>query len=247
MPPPPAFEARLESARRLTPSVRELVFERVDGKPMDFEAGQWVNVVLPISSGNGAATIKRSYSIASAPDGSSRFEIAVTRVERGPASTWLHAVSPGAVLPFTGPQGFFTRALPSAAPSLMIATGTGVTPLRSMMLSALAGGSRQPVWLLLGVRREHDLLYEQELHAAVKGSDLVRFEPTLSQPAQEWRGRRGYVQTHVRELWRALESLSPVPPHAYVCGLHRMVASVREVLRTELGAAREQVHSERYD
>lgn len=247
MPPPPAFEARLESARLLTPSVRELVFERLDGKPMAFEAGQWVNVLLPISSENGEAPLKRSYSIASAPDGSSRFEIAVTRVEHGKASTWLHALGPGAVLPFTGPQGFFVRPLESAAPSLMIATGTGVTPLRSMMRSALAVGARQPVWLLLGVRREHDLLYRDELQAAVDACEFVRFEPTLSQPLEGWSGRRGYVQTQVRELWRELESLSPVRPHAYVCGLHRMVASVREILRTELGAAREQVHSERYD
>jgi ferredoxin-NADP reductase len=246
MPPPPAFEARLESARLLTPSVRELVFARVDATPMTFQAGQWVNVVLPIASETGA-TIKRSYSIASAPDQSPRFEIAVTRVEGGPASSWLHAVSPGVVLPFSGPQGFFTRPLDSAAPSLMIATGTGVTPLRSMLRDALAGGSRQPIWLLLGVRREHDLLYASELRAAMDATDLVRFEATLSQPKEDWNGRRGYVQTHVRELWRALESVSSVRPHAYICGLQRMVSSVREVLRTELGAAREQVHSERYD
>jgi ferredoxin-NADP reductase len=247
MPPPPAFEARLQSARLLTPSVRELVFERVDAVPMTFEAGQWVNVMLPIASETGGATIKRSYSIASAPDGSPRFEIAVTRVEGGPASSWLHAVNPGVVLPFSGPQGFFTRPLESAAPSLMIATGTGVTPLRSMLRAALAAGSTQPIWLLLGVRREHDLLYEGELCAAMDATDLVRFEATLSQPKQDWRGRRGYVQTHVRELWRELESVSPVRPHAYVCGLQRMVASVRDVLRTDMGAAREQVHSERYD
>jgi CDP-4-dehydro-6-deoxyglucose reductase len=247
MPPPPAFEARLQSARLLTPSVRELVFERVDGVPMSFESGQWINIVLPIASEIGAPTIKRSYSIASAPDSSSRFEIAVTRVEHGPASSYLHAVAPGVVLPFTGPQGFFTRPIESAAPSLMIATGTGVTPLRSMLRAALAAGSKQPIWLLLGVRREHDLLYESELREAMDSTDLVRFEPTLSQAKEDWGGRRGYVQTHVRELWRALESVSPVRPHAYVCGLQRMVASVREVLRTELGAAREQVHSERYD
>ncbi len=247
MPPPPAFEARLESARLLTPSVRELVFERVDAAPMTFEAGQWVNVMLPIASETGGATIKRSYSIASAPDGSPRFEIAVTRVEGGPASSWLHAVSPGVVLPFSGPQGFFTRPLDSAAPSLMIATGTGVTPLRSMLRAALAVRSRQPIWLLLGVRREHDLLYGGELRAATDATELIRFEATLSQPREDWGGRRGYVQTHVRELWRELESVSPVRPHAYICGLHRMVASAREVLRTDLGAAREQVHSERYD
>lgn len=247
MPPPPAFEARLQSARLLTPSVRELVFERVDGRPMSFEAGQWVNIMLPIASEVGGPTIKRSYSIASAPESSTQFEIAVTRVEHGPASSYLHAASPGIVLPFTGPQGFFTRALESAAPSLMIATGTGVTPLRSMLRAALAAGAKQPIWLLLGVRREHDLLYESELRQAVGCTDLVRFEPTLSQAKEDWGGRRGYVQTHVRELWRALESVSPARPHAYICGLQRMVSSVREILRTELGAAREQVHSERYD
>ncbi len=231
----------------LTPSVRQLTFERVDSAAMAFEAGQWVNVLLPISTAPGASVTKRSYSIASAPDGSSRFEIAVTLVQGGPASSWLHAVSPGVVLPFTGPQGFFTRPVHNAAPSLMIATGTGLTPLRSMMNAALTARSQEPICLLLGVRHEHDLLYGSELRAAAAGNDLVRFEPTLSQPGPDWDGRRGYVQAHVRELWRGLESTSAARPHAYVCGLQRMVSSVRDILRTELGAAREQVHSERYD
>ncbi len=246
MPPPPQFEARLERARLLTPGVRELVFERVDGAPMAFEPGQWVNVLLPIGP-EASVPLKRSYSIASAPEGSPRFEIAVTRVEGGPASTWLHAIAPGVVLRCSGPQGFFTRPLGSAAPSLLIATGTGVTPLRSMMRAALAAGSTQPLWLLLGARHEQDLLYEGELLALRKAAPHVRFEATLSQPGEGWDGRRGYVQTHVRELWSELGGASSAKPHAYVCGLQRMVQSVRELLRTELGAAREQVHSERYD
>ena len=75
MTPPPTFEGRLVRARTLTPSVRELTFERVDGQPMLLEPGQWVSVVLPIAV-EGAASIKRSYSVASAPNGSPRFEIA---------------------------------------------------------------------------------------------------------------------------------------------------------------------------
>jgi sulfite reductase alpha subunit-like flavoprotein len=129
----------------------------------------------------------------------------------------------------------------------MIATGTGVTPLRSMMRAALAARSSQPMWLLLGVRHERDLLYEAEFRDAARALETVRFEPTLSQPQGDWTGRRGYVQTHLRELWAELGRLGSAAPHAYVCGLHRMVGSVREVLRTELGLAREQVHSERYD
>jgi ferredoxin-NADP reductase len=250
MPLPPAFKARLVETRRLAPSVRELAFVRTDGQPMAFEPGQWVNTFLPVR--NGAATppeerLKRSYSIASPPDGTARFEIAVTRVQNGPASTWLHVVEPGVSLTFVGPQGFFTRTPASTAPSLMVATGTGVTPIRSMLRAALAAGSRAPMWVLLGVRHEEDLLYGDEFESIARVHPNVRFEPTLSQPRGSWSGRRGYVQSHVRELWSALGASGAELPHAYVCGLERMVGSVREMLRKEMGLPRQQVHAERYD
>lgn len=246
MPLPPPFEARLVSARALTPSVRELTFERVDGQRMAFEPGQWLNVLLPIATG-GAPDIKRSYSIASPPDGTPRFSIAVTRVQGGPGSTWLHEVEPGAVLPFVGPQGFFTRPVAAPPPSLMVATGTGVTPMRSMLLASMAAGSPSPTVILLGVRHEEDLLYADELAAVAAGHPSVRFEPTLSQPRGPWPGRRGYVQTHVQDLWAELGRLGGGLPHAYVCGLERMVGSVRDLLRKDMGLPRQQVHSERYD
>jgi ferredoxin-NADP reductase len=251
---PPTFEARLARARALTPSVRELVFERVDGQPMDFVPGQWVSAILGVEAPLAEAKpglespMKRSYSIASSPDGSPRFEIAVTHVQNGPGSTRLHTLEPGAVLRFTGPQGFFTRpAQAGAPPSLMIATGTGVTPMRSMLRAAAAQGSRAPFWLVLGVRHEDDLLYVDEFRAAAREHSFFRFEPTLSQPGPGWEGRRGYVQTHVHELWTELAARGDGAPHAYVCGLERMVGSVRDLLRKEMGLPRQQVHSERYD
>jgi CDP-4-dehydro-6-deoxyglucose reductase len=246
MTPPPTFEARLARARMLTPGVRELTFERVDGQPMPLEPGQWVSVVLPVGVAEEAA-IKRSYSVASAPDGSPRFEIALTRVQGGPGSTWLMSLEPGTVLRFIGPQGFFTRAATNASPSLMIATGTGVTPMRSMMRAAIAAGSRVPLWLLFGVRHDVDVVYREEFEAMARDHDFVRFEPSLSQPPEGWAGRRGYVQTHVRELWAELESKGAGAPHAYICGLERMVGSVRELLRKDMGLPRQQVHGERYD
>ncbi|HEY6459498.1 MAG TPA: FAD-dependent oxidoreductase [Polyangiaceae bacterium] len=262
MPLPPSFEARLISVRTLTPSVRELTFERVDGAPLVFEPGQWVNAMMPIALGE-ATELKRSYSIASPPDGTPRFSTAVTRVQAGPGSTWLHDAAPGVSLRFVGPQGFFTRPVASAAPSLMVSTGTGVTPMRSMLLAALAAGSQVPVWILLGVRHEEDLVYADELRAAAAANPFVRFEATLSQPRGPWEGRRGYVQTHVRAMWDELTAsvahvasagnvaaavdASASEPHAYVCGLERMVGSVRELLRKDMGLPRQRVHTERYD
>jgi CDP-4-dehydro-6-deoxyglucose reductase len=241
---PQPFDVRLASARRLTPAVRELTFERVDGQPMAFEPGQWVNLLLPLGE---TGDSKRSYSIASPPDGSPRFDVAVTHVQGGPGSTYLHAVPPGEVLTAVGPQGFFTRPVAGAPPSLMIATGTGVTPMRSMMRAALAGGSRAPMWLLLGVRHEEDAPYAAELSAMAAAHPHVRFETTLSRPGEGWSGRHGYVQTHVPGLWRDLAALGGGTAHAYVCGLERMVGSVRELLRKDLGLPRQQVHGERYD
>lgn len=236
--PPPTFRARLVASRALTPNVKELTFERTDGAPFVFEAGQWVQIVLPT-----AEPLRRSYSIASAPDGA-RFDLAVTLVKDGPGSTYLHAMQHGTELDFTGPQGFFTRPLASAPPSLFVATGTGVTPFRSMMRAAIAAKNDAPMWLLLGVRHEEDILYKDEFEAMAGPS--VRFMVTLSRGREDWSGMRGYVQTHVRPLYEALAAIAP-SPHVYVCGLERMIKAVRDLVRKDMGLPRQQVHSERYD
>ncbi len=241
MPLPPTFDVRLSRARMLTPYVRELVFERADGAAFAFEAGQWVSLALPLEP----EELKRSYSIASRPDGSPRFEVAVTHVDGGPGSTYLHRMEPGASLRAIGPQGFFTRPAGATGPSLFVATGTGVTPLRSMLHDAIARGDTQPLWTLFGVREEGDILYREELDALAREHPHVRVEYTLSRPHAAWTGRRGYVQSHVPELWKELGASGT--PHAYVCGLQRMVGAVRDLLRKEMSVARQQVHSERYD
>lgn len=244
MPPlPPTFEIRLTETRQLSPSVRELAFTRDDGLPFTFEAGQWISLILPLATGE----LRRSYSIASAPAGTPTFHLAVTHVKDGPGSTFLHDLPIGATLRAIGPQGFFTRPLAKAGPSLFMATGTGVTPLRSMMHAAIAAGSTLPMWLVFGVRRQEDLLYVAEFEELARVHPHVRFEPTLSRADDAWSGRRGYVQAHLPELWNELAGLGLGPPHAYVCGLQRMVGAVRDLLRKQMNVPREQVHSERYD
>jgi ferredoxin-NADP reductase len=251
VPLPPTFDARLVRARKLSPSVRELVLERTDGEPFTFEAGQWVSLVLPQDEGD----LRRAYSIASEPNGSPQFDLAVTHVESGPGSSYLHTIEPGAPLKAIGPQGFFTRSLESGGsasgaggPALFIATGTGITPFRSMLRAALATGDTvTPLWLLFGVRHEEDILYRDELEAIAAEHKHVRLDITLSQPKGDWKGLRGYVQTHVRDLWHELAMADQRPAHAYICGLQKMVGSVRDLLRKEIKVPRERVHSERYD
>jgi CDP-4-dehydro-6-deoxyglucose reductase len=258
MPLPPTFDARLVAARALSPSVRELTFERTDGAPFRFEAGQWVSFVLRSVSRdeNGESgeekELRRSYSIASAPTGTPRFDVAVTHVAGGPGSSILHALQPGACVTVIGPQGFFTRALAplAPAPSLFVATGTGVTPFCSMLAEAAAAGDTTPTWLLFGVRHEEGILYRAELGALAAARPNVRLVPTLSRPGDTWTGKRGYVQAHARALFEELAAHPASegrPPHAYICGLQRMVGSLRDLLRKEMELPRERVHTERYD
>lgn len=246
MPPPPPFHVRLASARPLTPQVRELCFERADGQPMTHRPGQWVNLAIHLPSGG---ELLRAYSIASPPDGSPRFSLAVTRVAEGPGSKFLHELTPGTEVLALGPHGFFTREPGESAPSLFVATGTGLTPLRSMLRAALAAGAREPLWLLVGVRNETDMLYRDEFEALAAAHPNLRVLYSLSRPPPAWGGLSGYVQEHVPELWRRLseEGGPGAEPHLYVCGLERMVSVVRSLVRKQLNVPRTRVHSERYD
>ncbi len=243
MPPPPTFDVRLSRARMLTPQVRELGFERADGAALEFQAGQWVSLVLPLAEGEA----RRAYSIASAPDGSAGFEVAVTKVDGGPGSTFLHELPLGSTLRAIGPQGFFTRPRNAAHPSLFVGTGTGVTPLRSMIRDALTIGETVPMTLLFGVRYEADRLYCEELEELQAKHSNFRAFYTISRAAPEWTGLTGYVQTHAERLWRELEASGLAPSHVYICGLERMVGAVRDLMRKQLGVDRKRVHSERYD
>jgi ferredoxin-NADP reductase len=242
---PETFSTRLVSARMLGPRVRHLVFERADGQPCRFDAGQWMQLIFPLQDAQGRA-LRRSYSIASAADGSPRFELAVTKVEGGPGSTFLHALEPGATLDVKGPAGTFTSPLATASASLFIATGTGVAPFRGMLHDALAAGRTEPMWLLFGVRSRDEYLFGDELEALAAKHPFVRVLPALSRPEPDWRGRTGYVQGHVKALWQELTAAHP-GAHAYICGVKKMLTAAREVLRVELGVDRKSVHLEAYD
>lgn len=242
--PPETFDVTLVASRMIAPAVREMVFERTDGKPFTYEPGQWLNLLLDLPDGQ----LKRAYSIASEPTDAPRFEVAVTRVTGGPGSVWLHELEHGKSLKAIGPYGLFTRPAADVTPSLFVATGTGITPLRSMIRASIASRSAPPLWVLFGARKEEDILYRDELEAMVQVDPRCRYEITLSQPSDAWTGRRGYVQTHVPELYRALaEQAHPAQADIYICGLQRMVQAVKELAQGELAVPRKQVHVERYD
>jgi len=229
-------KAQIVRAIDLTPSVRGLSL-RVEGGLGGFRAGQWLNLHVATAQG----LEKRAYSIASAP--SDEFvELAVTRVVDGRVSGALHSLCVGDEVEVDGPHGFFTRDLDDLLqPSLLVGTGTGLSPLRSMLRAHLPNATASCT-LLFGCRSEADVLWGDELARMAQEYSHFRYEVTLSRGSANWPGRRGYVQEHLIELASALGT-----PHVFVCGLSPMVSEVRALSKGQLGLDRKQIHSERYD
>jgi ferredoxin-NADP reductase len=227
-------QAKVIAARMLSPDVRELTVDA--GSQFEFLPGQWVSLRIPQ---DGEARVARAYSIASPPRQDGAFEIAVTRVQGGPASNYLHSIEPPVAIEMTGPEGYFTLQQPER-PIVMVATGTGISPFRSMLM---ASGELPHTTVLFGHRTEQDLLYRQDFEELTRRCCQFKYVPTLSRAADLWTGRRGYVQQHLPELVREYGADCDV----YVCGLNEMIQQVRAVLKNDLGMERKRIHTERYD
>jgi len=231
-------EAVLVRARPISPSVRELTFD--PGPGHTHVPGHWVTLFL---DREGEEPLKRQYSLASAQRDEGTFDLAVTRVEGGPMSTFLNDAPIGTRLRMLHAQGLFVLE-PMVRPVLMVATGTGIAPFRAMLQEIEAKSVvAQPIYLLFGCRTEDDILYRDELDALSTRLSYFTFVPTLSRAPTTWPGRMGWVQTHLAEL---VEKTTP-DVDVYVCGLTRMVKDVRRMCREELGVDRKRVHVERYD
>ena len=227
------FPLRLVGSRMLAPSVRHLVFARDDGQPLDFVPGQFIQVHFNYP--DGTAT-KRSYSLATMHDHAlgpgDTVEIAVSYVAGGAATALFTALDEGQQIQASGPYGrFCINANDANRRYLLIGTGTGVTPYRSMlpMLAQLLAERELEVVLMLGARAASELLYAEDFRAFAAVNPRFRFIGCVSrgQPnADALDLRAGYVQD-------ALATLAPDAAHdiAYLCGNPNMVDVCFEALK----------------
>lgn len=240
------FTLRLADSRMLAPSVRHLVFERVDGQPLAFIPGQFLQIHFHYD--DGTAT-KRSYSIATVGDGHApvqQIEIAVSYVDGGAATKLLSELQIGGTIEASGPYGRFCLQDADTHPRyVLMATGTGVTPYRAMLPlfeKLLVKGDREVV-LLYGARNETELLYGEEFEAFAQAHPGFSFYGCLSrQPRAVARpnDRPGHVQTVLQELLPAAER-----DIAYLCGNPNMVDAAFNTLK-EFGLPIPQIRREKY-
>lgn len=199
-----------------TTSIFKLKVE--DDEIFDFKPGQFIILDLPISDKRTKRW--RSYSIANTPNDENIIELCIVRLEDGQGTGYLFdEAEVGTPIKFKGPQGIFT--IPSTLESqklVMICTGTGVAPFRSMLQYIREGNLPfKNIELIFGTRYEEGILYREELEKMASESDNFTYSVTLSRQ-NDWEGEQGYVHDIYLDHCQ-----NEADTKYYLCGWQQMI------------------------
>ena len=203
----------------------------------EHRAGQHLDIRLTAEDGYRA---EREYSIASAPGEPAA--ITVERLEDGEVSSYLVGeIRVGDAFEVRGPLGgYFVWGPEDGGPLLLVAGGSGVVPLRSMLRHRDRSGSDVPIRLLYSSRSLDEVIYRTELDEAIDGVEVV-YTLTRAQPP----GWDGYARRVDAALLREVAWPPEESPHTFVCGPTSFVETVAREL-VDLGYRPERVKTERF-
>jgi NAD(P)H-flavin reductase/ferredoxin len=219
---PQDHAAKVTSVAQLNASLWRLQLELTT--PIRFYPGQYIEMEVPGQQGHW-----RCYSIASSSAIPNRIELVVKHIPGGGFSGQIDRLVPGFELAIRGPYGM-SYLRPGNRPVLLIATGSGLAPLLSILRSSATANVDRSFELYYGVRRQSDLIFLDEIRQLQLLLPHLSFKPTLSAPAagDEWPGAVGRVTQFLQR-----EILDASPYDAYICGQPTMCESVSTLLQAK--------------
>lgn len=236
------FTLKLTAVRNIAPHVKHFEFSLPDLGKLQFTAGQFISLHIDTPY----KEVRRNYSIANSPTKQRVIEIACTYLKGGIASELLFNLKIGDTLTASGPYGIFVLRPNDPQRYVLVATGTGVTPYRSMLpliKQKFTNNSNIKFVLIFGTRRLEEVLYRDEFIEFAKQNDnfeyivcLSRELPEHAQPFEHL----GYVQDQFAKLAINLQE-----DIFYLCGNPNMVDDAFHKL-LELGLDRKRIQREKY-
>jgi ferredoxin-NADP reductase len=222
----------------VTDMVKRFFFRMPDSVEFNFQPGQFVMLNLPLES----KYTNRSYSIASPPAGDNTFELIIILNPKGLGTPYLwENVKVGSVVPVSKPLGKFVIKTPIEEDLCFIGTGTGIAPLRAMILHVLNNNiPHKNLYLVFGNRWEKDIFYRDEFEQLEKEFPSFQFHPVLSR-AQDWGGHKGYVHPVYENLFSDKR-----PATFFICGWRDMLHEARQRLEA-MGYDKKKIKFESYD
>ena len=218
------FTAQVEKIEDLTHDVRQLHLRLHEPKTITFKPGQFISFEMPHPRTGRLVT--RAYSIASQPSQSDLVTLLFNLVPGGPGSGFLFHLKEGEKTQFKGPAGSFYLRDDPGRELLFIASGTGIAPIRSMLLANAECSSARPATLFWGLRSQRDVYYQEELTELTKRTPTLTAIMTLSRPEPGWSGSSGRVLRLIEERIASVKNLA-----VYLCGNSAMIADATSLLQ----------------
>lgn len=187
--------------------------------PFNFYAGQYMDFLFKEGS--------RSYSIANAPSQKDQLEFHIRLRENGLFSSQLldGRLTVGSIIRLRGPLGAFTLSANHHKPLILLATGTGLAPIKSILCHLSETIPHRPIHLYYGCRTQADLYDETQLNNLLSQLPNARYTPVLSQAKSGWTGATGYLTPHVIHDYPNLAQ-----HEVYACGSPAMIQESRTLL-----------------
>jgi NAD(P)H-flavin reductase/quinol-cytochrome oxidoreductase complex cytochrome b subunit len=212
------YAARIERLDRIAHDVMLVALRLVGGKKIAYEAGQYINIILPDGD-------RRAYSFTMPSGETDLVELHVRRMPGGKATTLLFEhTKVGDLARFEGPIGAFILREPSERPLIFVAGATGFAPVKSLLEQAFRMGITRPLYFYWGVRKRRDLYFAELPERWQREHPNFKFVPVLSEPGpdDEWSGRTGFVHEAILADFPDLSGFA-----IYACGSVKMVEAAK--------------------
>lgn len=205
-----------------------------------YRAGQYVEFLLR----DGA---RRSYSMANAPHNLGTPPAIELHIRHMPGGKFTDQVfgtmKEKDIVRMEGPFGSFFLREDTAKPMVLLASGTGLAPIKALVERLREIGSQRPAVLYWGCRSRADLYLHDWAEAAAAELPWLRYVPVLSEPRPEdgWQGRTGLVHQAVMADWPDLSG-----HQVYACGAPIMVASAQRDFIARCGLPADEFHADSF-
>lgn len=152
---------RIKEVTKVTPRAVEIVFEIPQHLKQDFTftAGQYLTLKAVIDG----TEVRRAYSISSAPS-SQELKVVVKAVQHGVFSNYAMKLRAGDTLEVAPPEGLFIHEKEEKGNFLMVAAGSGITPIMSIITTILEDSTDKKVALIYGNQSESQTIYLEQLN-----------------------------------------------------------------------------------
>ncbi|MBL4767561.1 MAG: 2Fe-2S iron-sulfur cluster binding domain-containing protein [Rhodobacteraceae bacterium] len=221
------FPGKITGKENLTHDI--LAVEIKIETPIKFWAGQYVDITVTTQEGE---TITRSFSMANTPEQTQDLKFIIKKYPEGKFSNALDggAIEIGATVNVKGPYGSCFRREDKTGPLVLVAAGSGMSPIWSILHDHIASGEDRPVYFFYGARTGRDLFYLDEIKALIAEHSNITFIPVLSHAEEidSWTGAHGFVHEVVQSELRRLDIETDAC--AFACGPPPMIEALQPVL-----------------